>query len=199
MRRDQPRLTALACLLLTGCASTQLNNNTVELSAGLDSIYTKQTLNNISKFIDDQNAIPLQMIIGAGTFQTVNTVNPSVTIPFTPQVAQTVTNVVTGAASSTGTTGTNVHTMSTIGPALSATNTQQQNFTVAPLNDSIALMNQQILYQHAILNESTLLNNYTPNRVYVKGKFYYDPFALQYPQCVICDCKQDFPANTRTT
>jgi hypothetical protein len=183
MNTGRDTLGILATILLSGCASTQLNYNTVELSNGLDSIYIKDTLNNISKFIDNNYAIPSQMIIGAGTFQTVNTVNPSLTIPFTPQVAQTVTNVVTGAASST--TGSNVHTLGAIGPAVSATNTQQQNFTVAPTNDAVSLMNQQALYQHAVWGTS-LIDTYVPNRVFVNNNFYYDPYALQKPQCVLC-------------
>jgi hypothetical protein len=179
-------------LLLSSCASMQLNSNTVELSSTIDDVYTRETLNNISKFIDNKYSIPSQMSIGAGVFQTVNTVNPSLTVPITGQVAKTATNVITGVASGTGETQTRVGTLAGAGAGISATNTQQQNYTVAPLNDEIALMNQQALYQHVVWN-TNLLVTYTPSRVFVNKQFFYDPFALQYPQCVLCSKNQDQP------
>ena len=43
----------IALLLNSGCASTQLNYNTTEIGATIDNIYTRETLNNLSKFIDE--------------------------------------------------------------------------------------------------------------------------------------------------
>ena len=142
-----------------------------------------RTLNNISKFIDNYNAIPSQVSLSAGTIQTVNTVNPSISIPITDQIAKTVTGVVTGAGASV--TNTKVSTLAGSGATLGVTNTQQQNYTVAPLNDEIALLNQQTLYHHAVYG-TDLLTTYTPPRVFINDKFFYDPFALREPQCILC-------------
>jgi hypothetical protein len=72
---------------------------------------------------------------------------------------------------------------------LSGTNSQQQNYTVAPVSDAILLRNQQALYQHAVYGTS-LLGRYMPQRIFIKDTFYFDPFQLQLPQCVICSKKQ---------
>ena len=84
-------LSASALLLNVGCASTQLNYNTVEVSSTIDNIYVRETLNNLSKFIDDPNAIPSQVMMVGVTIQTVNTINPSITFPITAQLAKTAT------------------------------------------------------------------------------------------------------------
>jgi hypothetical protein len=173
----------LSPLVLSSCASTQLNYNTVELSSSLDDVYTRETLNNLSKFVDNYYAIPSQMVLSGGVFQTVNTVNPSMSVPIADQLAKTATGVVTGAASSV--TNTRVNTLAGSGATLSATNTQQQNYTVAPLNDQLTLLNQQALYQHAVY-KTDLNATYTPPRVFINGKFFYDPFALREPQCILC-------------
>ena len=78
-------------LFCAACASAQLNYNTVEISSTIDSVYTREALDNLSKFIDDPFAIPSQIIMVGGTIQTVNTVNPSVTFPLTAQIAGTAT------------------------------------------------------------------------------------------------------------
>jgi hypothetical protein len=137
------------------------------------------------------------MAIAAGTVQTVNTVNPSLTIPITAQIAKTATDVATGAVSSTGITNTRVGTLSGTGAGVSATNTQQQNYTVAPPNDEISLLNQQALYKYAVWDVS-LKDDYTPARVFVKNRFLYDPFALQEPQCILCAKDQNKPFNANT-
>nr|WP_254803938.1 hypothetical protein [Methylobacterium sp.]USU34562.1 hypothetical protein NG677_23555 [Methylobacterium sp.] len=168
--------------LVSGCASTQLNNNTVELSSSVDDIYTKQTLNNISKFIDDPNAIPSQMVLSAGVFQTGTTITPSVNFPFTDAATRTLTAAATlSSANARATAGA--------GAILSGTNSQQQNYTVAPVSDAVILRNQQALYQHAVYGKA-LLGRYIPQRVFIKDTFYLDPFHLQLPQCVICSKQQ---------
>jgi hypothetical protein len=156
-------------LLLSSCASTQLNNNTVELSASIDDVYTRETLNNLSKFVDNYYTIPSQMALSGGVFQTVNTVSPSVSIPITDQIAKTATGVMTAAVTGTGVTNTRVSTLAGSGATLAATNTQQQNYTVAPLNDQITLLNQQALYQHAVYGDRDLACAYTPPRVFINN------------------------------
>jgi hypothetical protein len=165
-----------AFVLCVGCASTQLNYNAVEISATIDDVYTRETLNNLSKFIDNPFAIPSQVLMVGGTVQTVNTITPSATFPLTAQLAKT------GAATPTLTTAG-------AGATLSGTNTAQQNYTIAPLNDADTLRNQQALYRHAVFG-TPLAANYRPQKIFFQDKFYDDPYSLQLPHCVLCAAEQ---------
>jgi hypothetical protein len=182
------RLTLFAgsCLpLVSGCASPQLTANTVDVSARVDDIYTKQVLNNFSKFVDDPFAIPSQAILSASQVQTTDTIQPSITFPFSNQVLTSV------ASAATGTTKTTSNTLAGAGASVQGTNSQQQNFTTAPLSDAMTLRNQQALYRHALLG-TPLLNHYTPQRIYFNNQFYLDPYYIQLPQCVLCAQQQPY-------
>ncbi|MCC8953120.1 hypothetical protein H8B02_06455 [Bradyrhizobium sp. Pear77] len=173
----------VALLASSGCASTQLNYNAVEVSATIDSVYTRETLNNLSKFIDNRNAIPSQVIMVGGTIQTVNTVNPSLTFPLTSQLARTVQ------AAPAGLTLISANTLSGSGAGVTATNSAQQNYTIAPLNDANTLRNQRALYQHAVYG-TALIGRYHVPLVFFQDKFYPDPYHLQEPHCVLCAVQQ---------
>jgi hypothetical protein len=170
-------------LLIAGCASAQLNYNAVEISTTIDSVYTREALNNLSKFIDDQNAIPSQIMMVGGTIQTTNTINPSVNFPIAAQIAKTI------ATTSTTKTLTSADTMAGVGAGVSATNSAQQNYTIAPLNDANTLRNQQALYRHAVLG-TPLIGHYRTPQVFFQDKFYDDPYHLQLPHCVLCAITQ---------
>jgi hypothetical protein len=177
-------LTLLAAsTALAGCASSQLNYNTLDISSSLDSLYTKQALTNLSRFIDEPYAIPAQLDISAGTIQTVNTIQPSLSFPLTSQVADGVTRA-------TSVTLAHTATVAGSGAGLSATNTQQQNWNVTPLSDANTLRNLQALYRHVIydapFDDFEIKMNYQPSRVFVDNKFYLDPFQLLQPHCVVC-------------
>jgi hypothetical protein len=174
-------LAAGILLLASGCASTQLNYNAVEISGTLDSVYTKETLTNLSKFIDNPWAIPSQVMMVGGTVQTTNTINPSVTFPLTAAVAR--------AFSNTSPTISTTSTVAGAGATVSGTNTAQQNYTIAPLNDANTLRNQQALYRHAVYGAS-LVREYRVPRVFVADVFYDDPYNLQLPHCVLCAVRQ---------
>jgi len=60
---------------LTGCASYQLNSNTLDVGSTVESLQTKQVLHNISKFIDNPDTIPDQIAISGGTITTTNSGN----------------------------------------------------------------------------------------------------------------------------
>lgn len=177
----------IGAVILAGCAGTELNQHTVELASTVDDVYTRQTLNNLSKFIDNYWAIPSQIVLQGGTFQELNSVTPTISVPITAQLAKTAQSVVNGATASI--TNTRVRTLSGSGLSLGATDAEQMNYNVAPLNDQIALRNQQALYQHAV-STSYLTTTYTPPRVFINNKFFYDPFFLREPQCVLCYTNQ---------
>lgn len=174
----------IICFLSSGCASTQLNYNAVEVSSSLDSVYTRETLNNLSKFIDDPSAIPSQVMMSGGTIQTTNTVNPSISFPFGAQIARTTQ------AAPAGLTLSSVNTLSGVGGNVSATNTATQNYNITPINDANTLRNQQALYRHAVWG--TPLDKYTYHvpMVFFQDKFFPDPYDLQKPHCVLCADRQ---------
>ena len=172
--------TATAILLLSfGCASAQLNYNAVEVASTMDSVYTRETLNNLSKFIDDPNAIPSQMMMVGGTIQTVNTINPSISFPLAAQIAKTTT------ASPTVLTLASANTLAGVGGNVSGTNTAQQNYTIAPLNDANTLRNQQALYRHAVFGER-LIGNWQPPRIFFQDNSTTTPinFSCRTAFCV---------------
>jgi hypothetical protein len=179
------RFTASACALLlsAGCASTQLNYNTVDISSTIDSVYVRQTLNNLSKFIDDPYAIPSQVIMASGTVQTTNTISPSANFPLSSQLAR-MTQIAPA-----GLTLTSTNTTAGAGATVSGTNTAQQNYNIAPLNDANTLRNQQALYRHAVFGRP-LVGHYQTPRVFFQDKFYDDPYQLQLPHCVLCAVHQ---------
>lgn len=163
-------------LAVCGCASTQLNYNTNDVSSHFEIVYYNQALNNLSAFIDDENAIPSQMDVSGGTVQTVNAITPSVTFPFTSMVA----NAATGPAI------THTNTVSGSGATLGATNTSQQNYNIVPVIDGNALRNLQALYRH-VVHGTPLAGAYQPPRVYFDNRFYLDPYQIVRPQCVLCE------------
>jgi hypothetical protein len=181
------RILGLAALAvaLGGCASGQLNYNTLDIAGSVGDIFTRQALINLSAFVDDPFAIPSQLDISAGTVQTVNTVQPTLTFPLTAQIADTTTR----AASSV--TLANASTTAGFGGTLSGTNTQQQNWNVTPLTDANTLRNLQALYRHAVygypLNDVD--RGYRPSRVFVGNAFFPDPYQLEQPHCVLCAIK----------
>ena len=77
-----PSVRVAACfaisLTLAGCASAQLNFNTLEIASTVESLQTKQVLYNISKFIDDPDAIPDQIAVSSGTVSTTNSITPNI-------------------------------------------------------------------------------------------------------------------------
>ncbi|MDX7952422.1 hypothetical protein P7D22_14720 [Lichenihabitans sp. Uapishka_5] len=180
---------ALTCIVLattmSGCASEQLNYNTVEISSTIGDMYTREMLNNLSRFVDDPNSIPSQVLLSGGTFQTTNTVQPSVSFPFSSQVLHTLSS--TGAAI----TRTSTDTLAGAGAGVQGVNSAQQNYTVSPLSDANTLRNQQALYRYAVYG-TRLQGRFTPPRIFFDNTFYLDPFFLQKPQCVLCDGTNKF-------
>jgi hypothetical protein len=176
-------IAAVLALVVSGCASTQLNYNAVEVSSSIDSVYTRETLNNLSKFIDDANAIPSQVMLVGGTIQTVNTINPSISFPLASQVARTIQTTPTALTLSTA------NTLGATGASVSGTNSAQQNYTMSPLNDANTLRNQRALYRHAIFG-TPLRGYYHVPQVFFQDKFYDDPYLLQKPHCVLCAVEQ---------
>ncbi|TXN19705.1 hypothetical protein [Methylobacterium sp. WL9] len=175
----------LTASLLTGCVSSQLNDNTSDISANVDTVYTDQVLNNLSKFIDNPHALPNQIIVSAGTVQTSGSVNPSVTFPFTPMIGRTL------GLGSTGPTRQVANTIGGSGASLGASFGFQQNYNIAPVNDAIILRNHQSIYRYVMGYDVLDEKNYFPQRVFITDRFHKDPFFYQQPHCVLCAYEQN--------
>jgi hypothetical protein len=82
--------------LVLGCVSEQLNYNTLDLAATVDSLMTRQVLFNLGKFIDDPTTIPSQITLAAGTASTTASFTPSATgIPLSNSTTTTTTAAAT--------------------------------------------------------------------------------------------------------
>jgi hypothetical protein len=155
--------TLIYVLSLVGCASAQLNYNTLDIASTIDSLVTNQVLSNLARFIESPHAIPSQVAISTGTVSTNNTVTPSLTAPL--NVATTATNTVAttvAAAVTTATTNTATGNRPNVGASLSATDQWTQTWGVSPLTDPDQLRRLRVLYQFGagLISETDLLCNY---------------------------------------
>jgi hypothetical protein len=148
--------------LLAGCASTQLNYNTLDLASTVDSLVTKQVLDNLSKIIDNPLAIPAQVDLAAGTATTANSVTPTFTDPIsqaatiTNSVVSTVAATVTKARTDTLTSASGAKSL-----GIGASDTWTQTWTIAPVTGPDDLRRLRALYRYAFHgNPATLKAEY---------------------------------------
>jgi hypothetical protein len=144
-------LAGVAAALVSGCASTQLNHNTLDLASSTDDLLSTQILHNFANFIDSRAALPAQLSISSGTATTTNTVTPSVSLPITQTLATTNTLAVTAAAATSSTlTGQRVGSVSPITSNLSASNVAAQNWAYSPITDPYRMHRLAALYRLAV-------------------------------------------------
>jgi hypothetical protein len=175
------QLPTVLCLTATlvGCSQAQLTGNTIEVSTTVDILYTKQVLDNLSKYIDEPYAIPGQSDVQTGTILTSNTVTPSVGFP----LSQAITNTRAAAAALTVTHGTS---LAAVSGNISAGQQWQQSWNLVPLTDANILRNLRALYRYVIY-DTDLTSEYQVPRL-TNGKP--DPEWLREPQCVLCGARQ---------
>ena len=148
-------LLATVLFLVSGCASTQLNHNTMDLASTTDDLLQRQVLHNLERFIDSDTAIPAQIVITSGAASTTNSVTPSISAPFANSNAQTI-------APNKGATSSLV-TRPAITASLSASDTWSQNWGFAPINDVYQMRRLSALYRYAIDgNSAAFVQNYPP-------------------------------------
>lgn len=145
---------AVVLLFLAGCASRQLNYNTLDIASAVESLYTKQVLENLSKFIDEPFATPSQLDFAAGTVQTSNSVTPTITFPLSTSVATAVGSATTKTTTIAG---------SSLG--IGASDSWQQNWTVTPISDANTLRNLRALYRYVIYG-TDLKSEYNISRMF---------------------------------
>lgn len=166
-------LSILCAIAVAGCASTQLNYNTLDIASSVSSLYTKQVLSNLSKYIDEPEGLPAQVDIAAGTVQTSNSVSPSITGPVSKSFTFGAAGLVTGSAvAGAGMTGT-------------FTDSWQQNWNVSPITDANTLRNLRAIYRYAVY-QTNLEKEYLVPRASIGGKLVQNPYLSSLPQCVLC-------------
>jgi hypothetical protein len=134
----------IIAIQLAGCASAQVNYNTLDLASTVDGLVTKQVLDNLSKIIDNPLAIPAQVDIAAGSATTINSITPSLSDPYTKAVTTTSTFASAVAAATTNTTtNTTTRASSPQSASLGVSDSWQQNWTIAPITGSGALYRYQ--------------------------------------------------------
>jgi hypothetical protein len=128
----------VATLFVAGCASTQLNYNTLEIAGTIDDLLASQIAHNLSKFLRDPNAIPSQVAIPSGSVTTTAQVGSSWSDPLTKAVtlAHSATTPVSVLSPSAGLTP-------------SASDQWSQNWSLAPVADSDQIRRLAALYRYA--------------------------------------------------
>jgi hypothetical protein len=136
----------------------------IDIAGSVDGIYISQVLENFSKLIDNNFAIPSQIDVAAGTVQTSNSITPSITFPFTKsitRVGKAVPVAVTPAVTA----------------SVAASDGWQQSWTISPITDADSLRNLRALYRNVVVSDANLRIEYhSPS----------DKTALQQPHCVLC-------------
>jgi hypothetical protein len=191
-------LFAISSILAT-CASTQLNYNSLDLAASVDSLITRQLLFNLARTLDDQYSIPSQIKLAAGSANTTNSVTPNISYPLSNSVVAT--NQLVSAATRTITQST-----ATTNPSRSltvaATDQWQQGWTLDPVTNPDDLRRLRSLYRYATgrIDQSDFICEYpiqltkqtthpvtlscpsqaTPKLVTP------DPNFVRRPSCVLC-------------
>jgi hypothetical protein len=202
------RAAALGITLVSaGCASTQLNYNTLEISDTVDAILTRQVLSNLGRFAANPYAIPSMTTLQSGTFMTQNSLTPTLSDPLSNTLAVTnsLARVTHGATTATG---SSVGTTTGRGLTIAATDQWTQNWVINPIIENHILRRLRALYRFAVNPEMTreqLICEYaivtlsTPGTKYtipcdargnvtsVQRPINPNPDFITRPGCVICE------------
>lgn len=131
-------------LLLTACASAQLNYNALDLASASSDLLTSQVLSNLSRTKSFAYAIPSQVAIPSGSVTTTNSITPNISGPLglsaTNELATTVAATISGT-----TTRTTVTPNGSIGA--DATDQWSQNWSLTTLQDPGQMLRLRALYR----------------------------------------------------
>jgi hypothetical protein len=73
--------TALACLLLEGCAAVQVQENTLEMVDSVAHVRESQVLSNLSSAISDHNMVPTEILLSVGQATVAAGLSPTAKFP----------------------------------------------------------------------------------------------------------------------
>ncbi|WP_315927509.1 hypothetical protein [Mesorhizobium sp. SP-1A] len=158
MRRLVP-VALLAVLSVIGCASQQLNYNTMDIAKNSDDLLTTQIVHNLSNYITNPIAVPAQINIDSGASTTPYSVNPSVSIPISP--ASAVANAFSSAQGGS-LSGSVTRTRSAAGATLGGSNSWNQSYGFETVTDSERFARLNALYRFAVTGDPRVLRDYPP-------------------------------------
>lgn len=118
----------LFALAAAGCASTQLNHNTLDLAGTVDQLVIEQIHDNILRFVKDPYAIPSLVSLPGGSATTQGTMGASIASNRT--IAQAIT------------------TSLSVTPSVS--DTWSQNWALAPITDPDQMRRVRAIYRYAL-------------------------------------------------
>jgi hypothetical protein len=185
---------SLIALILGGCASTQLNYNTLDLGSTVDHLLTAQVIRNLGSFIDSPAALPAQILINGGTATTSNSVGaPNFFTPLSSAVTVATNIAANGSVSSSKTTADPAKTLQ-----LNASNVASQNWAFDPVHEGDQLRRLYALYRFAVWGNADpaaqkyLACNYPLQYTPLNDKKYLlDDSAIYGPNCVLCACESE--------
>ncbi|WP_159011368.1 hypothetical protein [Bradyrhizobium sp. S69] len=137
-------LISIASTALVGCASTQINYNTLDIASTYDQLITKQVTYNIRKSIESRYGLPAFVKVTAATATTQASVTPTASIPLSTGITNTIQTGATGLLSG----GSRATARAAPGLGVSATDQWVQTYTLTPVVDTDQLRRLRALYQY---------------------------------------------------
>jgi hypothetical protein len=134
-----------ASVILFGCASAQLNYNTIDLASSSSRLITSQVLYNLAQFRSSPFAIPAQVSIPSGSATTTNSVTPTISVPLTSSLTTVIANSA-AAPAFFSTSNTHAKPNGTIGGSVA--DQWSQNWTVTPLDEPDQLLRLRAIYRY---------------------------------------------------
>lgn len=137
---------AISAFALLGCASGQVNYNTLDIASTYDQLLTKQVTYNLIKTLDSRYSIPAFVKVTNQTAGTQYSITPNISVPITKQIQQLsqLQSAATGKTIQDLTTGQFAGKGLTVG----ATDQWNQTYTLAPVIDTGELRRLRVLYQY---------------------------------------------------
>jgi len=205
-RISRSGILAGGCLIFSGCASTQLNYNALDLASTIDDLLTSQVAFNLGRFIDSPRGTPAQVSIGAGSVTTTNLASLNLSSPLTNAVTRTNTATTAAGAVIPGITRTLTGVANTFTLTPGGTNQSTQSWSLTTDNESDQERRLRALYRYAVgaISDDGLCKEYaliSSNPVMPKqGDKATHPILdgqfLREPSCVICSgtVNEDIPS-----
>jgi hypothetical protein len=142
-----------AYLAAAGCASTQLNFNTLDLASTVDDLTMSQVVYNIGRFVIDPYSNPTQVTVSGGSASTTNQGSVSLSSPLNPAITLTNTAAVAAGAVLPAITNTRTSAAGSFGLTPSATNQASQNWSIATNTDADQQRRLRALYRFVTYTE----------------------------------------------
>jgi hypothetical protein len=190
---------SFTCLLVLGCASGQLNYNTLDVAGTIDDLLTSQVIYNLARFLDNPSGNPAQVSIGSGSVTTTNGASLTLAAPLTTAVTATSTAATAAGAILPAITRSTSGLAGAFSLTPGATNQASQNWALTTDTDSDQERRLRALYryatratslkhlckEYALIATSPAMSQPTPGEQAVTVPVLDGQF-LREPGCVIC-------------